>query len=65
VTRGFRPEGILSLQYADDTMLFMSTEDSCIKNLMIILMLFENVSGTRINFHKSELIPVNLDHESA
>jgi hypothetical protein len=38
----------------------MSSEDNCIKNLRIILMLFEKVSGMRINFHKSELIPVNL-----
>jgi hypothetical protein len=50
--RGFRPEGILSLQYADDTLLFMSSQDSDIKNLRIILMLLDKVLGMRINFDK-------------
>jgi hypothetical protein len=59
--RNFRPDGILTLQYADDTLLFASSEDDCIKNLKIVLMLFEKVLGMRINFHKSELIPLNLD----
>jgi hypothetical protein len=42
----------------------MSSEGSCIRNLRVILMLFEKVFGMRINFHKSELIPLNLEHES-
>jgi hypothetical protein len=32
-----------------------------IRNLKCILMLFEKVSGMCINFHKSEMIPLNLD----
>jgi hypothetical protein len=59
--RNFRPQEILTLQHADDTLLFASSDDECIRNLKIILMLFEKVSGMRINFHKSELIPLNLD----
>jgi hypothetical protein len=42
----------------------MSSEGSCIRNLRVILILFEKVSGMRINFHKSELIPLHLDPES-
>jgi hypothetical protein len=51
----------LTLQYVDDTLLFASSEDSCIRNLKVVLMLFERVSGLRIKFHKSELIPLNID----
>jgi hypothetical protein len=62
--RDFRHAGILSLQYADDTLLFMSSEGSCIRNLRVILMLFDKVSRMRINFHKSEHVPLNLEPES-
>jgi hypothetical protein len=41
--RNFRPESILTLQYADDTLLFASSEDDCIRNLKVVLMLFEKV----------------------
>ena len=53
----FREGGVISLQYADDTILFSSVEDQHLKNLMCCLVLFENLSGMRINYHKSELIP--------
>lgn len=61
----FKLGGILSLQYADDTILFSSAKDNHIKNLKCILMWFEQVSGMRINFHTSELVPLNLDPERA
>jgi hypothetical protein len=57
--------GLLTLQYADDTLLFSSCDQSHIKNLNVILSLFEMVSGMRINFHKSEVIPLNLDEVSS
>jgi hypothetical protein len=60
----FRLGDIIALQYADDTLLFASSEPSHVKNLKCILMLFERVSSMRINFHKSELIPMNLDGDS-
>ena len=57
----FKPGGIISLQYADDTILFSDTDEYFLKNLKCILVWFEKISGMRINYHKSELIPVNLD----
>jgi hypothetical protein len=51
----------MTLKYADDTLLFSSCGDREIRNLKIVLMLFEQVSGMRINFNKSECIPLNLD----
>jgi len=57
---GFREEGIIALQYADDTILFTDVEESHLVNLKSILLWFEQISGMRVNFHKSEIIPMNL-----
>jgi hypothetical protein len=56
----FRREGILSLQYADDTILFSNPEEQYLRNLKSSLVLFETLSGMRINYHKSEIIPINM-----
>jgi hypothetical protein len=57
----FRPRGILALQYEDGTLLFSSYDLVDVRNLKGVMMLFEKVSGVKINFHKSELIPVNVE----
>jgi hypothetical protein len=59
----FREGGILSLQYADSTILFSSSDTSHLTNLKQILLWYEQISGMRINFHKSEVTPMNLDDE--
>jgi hypothetical protein len=51
---------VISLQYADDTILFSSIDKPLLENLKNTLTLFEQISGMRINFHKSELTPINL-----
>jgi hypothetical protein len=51
----------LSLQYADDTIIFSSANSSHLSNLKVVLMWFEQIFGMRVNFHKSEMIPMNLD----
>jgi len=57
----FTPNWIIFLQYANDTILFSDCEVSHLRNLKSCLCLFEHISGIRINFHKSEVIPMNLD----
>src|SRR5438105_10454191 len=47
--------GLSILQYADDTILFMNYDLEKAKNLKLILSAFEQLSGLKINFHKSEL----------
>jgi hypothetical protein len=47
--------GLLILQYADDTILFMEYDLEKAQNLKLILAAFEQLSGLKINFHKSEL----------
>jgi hypothetical protein len=51
---------VLSLQYAHDTLLFLDHDPSRIRSLKIVFMLFEKVSGMRINFSKSEFLTLNL-----
>lgn len=61
VLQDFREGGILFLQYAEYTIFFSSADYDHLFNLKLILMWYEQISGMRINFHKSELIPMNLD----
>ncbi|KAK1614885.1 hypothetical protein QYE76_020402 [Lolium multiflorum] len=50
------PGGVSHLQYADDTIIMIQPEDLAIANLKFLLLCFENMSGLRINFHKSEVM---------
>jgi hypothetical protein len=47
--------GLSILQYADDTILFMDHDLEKARNMKLILSAFEQLSGLKINFHKSEL----------
>ena len=55
------PGGVISIQYADDTILFLEPKIEFARNLKWFLSCFENMSGMRINFHKSDLMTVNID----
>lgn len=57
------PGGVISLQYADDTILFSSSNSDKASNLKWVLTCFEQVSGMKINYSKSELIPVGMSPE--
>jgi hypothetical protein len=59
----FVPGGVVCLQYADDTLLFLEKSNSIATNMKWILTCFEQISGMRINYHKSELIPINVEVE--
>ena len=49
------PGGISHLQYADDTLILIQNDDLSISNLKFLLLCFEDMSGLKINFHKSEV----------
>ena len=51
------------MQYADDTILFLDKNLDYANNLKMVLHCFEQVSGMRINYSKSELIPINCEEE--
>jgi hypothetical protein len=47
--------GLSILQYADDTILFMEHDLEQVANMKLLLCVFEQLSGLKINFHKSEM----------
>ena len=48
-------DGLSILQYADDTILFLDHNMLQARELKLVLSTFEQLSGLKINFHKSEL----------
>ena len=48
-------DGLSILQYADDTIIFMDHDLDQAKNMKLLLTVFEQLSGLKINFHKSEI----------
>jgi hypothetical protein len=58
-------DGLSILQYADDTIIFMSHDAQKAVNMKFLLSTFEQVSGLKINFHKSEIFCFGKakDHE--
>jgi hypothetical protein len=55
--------GLSILQYADDIILFMEHDVAKVHNMKLILCISEQLSGLKMNFHKSELLPINLEVE--
>jgi hypothetical protein len=47
--------GLSILQYPDDTIIFMDDNIEKAKNLKLLLCAFEEISGLKINYHKSEI----------
>jgi hypothetical protein len=47
--------GVSILQYADDTIIFMEHNLEKALNMKLILCIIEELSGLKINFHKSEI----------
>jgi hypothetical protein len=54
---------ILNLHFADDTLLFLRADRKMIITLRWLLLCFENLSGMKINFDKSEMVPLNISEE--
>ena len=55
------PGGVVSLQYADDTILFLEKSTQKARKFKWLLSCFENLSGMKINFHKSDLMTINIE----
>lgn len=51
------------LQFADDTLVVCKKSKKNIWAIKATLQLFEVISGLKVNFHKSQLIGVNVDIE--
>jgi hypothetical protein len=53
--------GIISLQYADDTLLFLQDDLEKANNLKWLLLCYEQMTGMMINFDKSDLLTIGME----
>ena len=67
ITEGFLVGGdrtrVSLLQFADDTIFFSKASLDLLQNLKIILLVFGQVSGLKINLEKSTISGINTRHE--
>ncbi|MCI36068.1 RNA-directed DNA polymerase (Reverse transcriptase), partial [Trifolium medium] len=54
------PTDVSHLQFADDTLLLGVKSWANVRTLRGVLVLFEAVSGLKVNFHRSMLVGVNV-----
>jgi hypothetical protein len=57
------PEGVVSLQYVDDTLLFLEHDFKADCHLKWLMICFKKLSGMRINYHKIDLTSINLEED--
>jgi hypothetical protein len=57
--------GVIGLQYADDTILFLQSDEGMARNLIWFFSCFEFMSGMRINYHTSDLMVINMSEGEA
>jgi hypothetical protein len=59
------PNGVAVLQYADDTIICLEHDLEKARNMKLLLYMFEQLSGLKINFDKSEILMVVGDNDLA
>jgi hypothetical protein len=57
------PLGIDILQYADDTIICLDHDLEKVRNMTLLLYIYEQISGLKINFEKSEVLLLGGDDE--
>ena len=68
--RGITPHlaggsGISMLQYADDTIIMVEGSETDISNLKFLLLCFQQMSGLKINFDKSDVMVMGYSPEDS
>jgi hypothetical protein len=56
----FEGDNLVNLNFADDTLIFLTADTKIVDAFKMLLIWFENLSGLKINYTKSEFIPLNL-----
>jgi hypothetical protein len=56
--------GVISLQYADNTLLFLENDLEKASTMKWLLVCFEQMSGMKINYDKSDLLTIGMDEDS-
>lgn len=54
---------VMALQYADDTAFVLSADTQTVVTFKVMLRLFSKMSGLRVNYSKSAIIPFNLQQQ--
>jgi hypothetical protein len=57
------PVGVISMQYSDDTLLFLKHDLESAYQLKWLMTCFEPIFGMKINYHKSDMAPINLEED--
>jgi hypothetical protein len=57
--------GLTHLHYADGTIIFLEAGEEVIANTKFLSHCFENMTGFRINYHKSEVIVMGASREES
>jgi hypothetical protein len=57
------PNGVILLQYADDTIICLDNDLSKARNLKMLLYIYEMMASLKINFMKSEIFMINGDDD--
>jgi hypothetical protein len=55
--------GVINLQYADDTLLFLKDDLEMANNLKWLLLCYEQMTGMSINFDKSDLLTIGMEED--
>jgi hypothetical protein len=55
------PKGIAILQYADDTIICLQHNVEKARNVKLLLYIYEQMSGLKINFENSEIVIIGGD----
>ena len=55
--------GVLSLQYANDILLFLENDLEKANNLKWLLICYEKMTGMKINYDKSDLLTISIEEE--
>jgi hypothetical protein len=51
------------MNFADDTLIFLKADLKMVESLKLLLVSFENLSGLKINYAKSTLVPLNISND--
>ena len=55
--------GLTLLQYADDTILLLDTDERSIATMKFLLFCYEAMSGLKINYQKSEIFVLGVEQD--
>jgi hypothetical protein len=57
------PKGIAIIQYADDTIMCLGADENQARYMKLLLYIYEQLSGLKINFEKSKILSIGGDND--